>query len=91
VLSTSLGSEHRQDTSSTSNLSNKANRQHSSQLRLELEAEKTESPAFSSSRARRGWAHVEDDLVLEEVRVLLDSVSVREGSDGVLEHLLVNT
>ena len=35
--------------------------------------------------------YIEDDLVLEEVRVLLDSVSVRERSDGVLEHLLVDT
>lgn len=39
----------------------------------------------------RPASYVEDDLVLEQVRVLEDGVSVREGSDGVFEHLFVDT
>jgi hypothetical protein len=50
--------------------------------------DKTEVQLF---REKGKLAHVEDDLVLEEVRVLLDGVSVGECSDGVLEHLLVDT
>lgn len=34
---------------------------------------------------------IEDDLVLEQVRVLEDGISVGEGSDGVFEHFLVDT
>jgi hypothetical protein len=35
-------------------------------------------------------AHIQHDLVFEQVRVLLDSVAVRQGTDGVLEHFLVD-
>lgn len=83
VLSASLGSEHRQNTGSASNLDRQ---QHS--FRLSSRADKTE--AFQLFR-KEGVAHVKDDLVLEKVGVLLDGVSVGEGSDGVLEHLLVDT
>jgi hypothetical protein len=36
-------------------------------------------------------AHIENDLVLEQVRVLLDRITVREGTDGILEHFLVDS
>ena len=40
---------------------------------------------------RPNEAHVEHSLALEQVRVLHDGVSVAKRSDGVLQHLLVDT
>jgi len=36
-------------------------------------------------------AHIQHDLALEEVRVLYDGILVGPGSDGVLEHVLMDT
>lgn len=36
-------------------------------------------------------AYIEHSLSLEEMRVLHNCISVREGSNGVFEHLLVDT
>ena len=35
--------------------------------------------------------YVKHNLVLEQVRVLLDGIAVRKSTDSVLEHLLVDT
>lgn len=48
-----------------------------------------------SGKGLRSWltsaaTNIEDNLVLEEVLVVVDEVAVRIGTDGILEHGLVD-
>lgn len=51
----------------------------------------TYSPSISTTRGRYGGTYIENGLAFEDLGVLHDGISVRQGSHGILEHLLVDT